>query len=156
MIYPIGDIDDDLEQLIQFYGLSPRACASAGHKRRRALVTIEFFKLDDVEGRKDLFLARARAIVAMYPQLLKLNAPDAPTRATATALVNGFTGAKAEHANCARSFRGIRYEPRRRSFPIRGSRTLHRHELLVGPACGVIIKRESACAPSSHIGDYRL
>jgi hypothetical protein len=46
LIYPIGSADDDPETLIEFYGLSPRPKLRAGHGRQRALVTIEFFKLD--------------------------------------------------------------------------------------------------------------
>ena len=107
LIYPIGGIDDDPEELIAFYGLSPRAVAAAGHSKQRAHVTIEFFKLDDVAGRKDLFIARARAIVAMHPQLVNLNDADPAKQAIAKALVDGFTSAKAEHANCARSFRRV-------------------------------------------------
>ena len=49
LLYPIGSLDDDPETIIEFYGLSPRPVAATGLKRQRALVTIEFFRLDDPE-----------------------------------------------------------------------------------------------------------
>ena len=39
LLYPLGDLDDDPEELIEFHGLSPQAKASRGFKRKRALVT---------------------------------------------------------------------------------------------------------------------
>src|SRR5262249_27335616 len=41
LVYPIGAIDDDPETLIEFHGTSPRPVTASGHKRNRALVTIE-------------------------------------------------------------------------------------------------------------------
>lgn len=106
LIYPIGDIDDDPETLIEFRGVSPRPLpANTGHRRLRALVTIEFFHLDDVDGRKNLVRERALIITALFPQLER--AVDAPTeekRRIAVKLVKGFTAGKAPHSNCARSF----------------------------------------------------
>jgi hypothetical protein len=107
LIYPIGDIDDDPEALICFYGVNPQAVAKSGFNYHRALVTIEFFKLDDVAGRKDLFISRARAIVAMYPQLKNLKSGSLAEKRIAKGLVDGFISAKSEHANCARSFKKL-------------------------------------------------
>jgi hypothetical protein len=107
LIYPIGDIDADPETLIAFNGLSPATVHAAGFEHQRALVTIEFFKLDDLSGRKDLFIDRARVIMAMHPQLLNLASADAATRARAQGLVAAFTRPMAPHANCARSFQRL-------------------------------------------------
>lgn len=106
LIYPIGDFDDDPEHLISFYGVSPRPVAKSGHKRKRALVTIEFFNLDNESKRKNLFRDRATVIVALFPQLEKLAAgAKGKEKREAQELVDGFTSANSMHANCARSYR---------------------------------------------------
>jgi hypothetical protein len=106
LIYPIGDFDVDPEDLITFYGTSPRAVAASGHRRSRALTTIEFFKLDDVNKRKNLIQDRAMVIVAMYPQLEKRGKAGEDS-AKAARLVEGFTNPNSRHTNCARSFRRL-------------------------------------------------
>lgn len=106
LICPIGDFDDDPEDLIRFHGVSPQATASSGFRRERALVTIEFFKLDDAAKRKNLLLERARLIVALFPQLEKsADSHDASIKAKARALVAAFTAQSAPHTNCSRSFK---------------------------------------------------
>jgi hypothetical protein len=107
LIYPIGDFDDAPEQLIHFYGASPQAVADKGHKRARALVTIEFFKLDD-DKRKNLFRERATIINALYPQLQKAHGGgSAAEKAAAQSVVDLYISPKAPHTNCARSFRDL-------------------------------------------------
>lgn len=106
LIYPIGDFDEAPENLIRFHGLSPQAVANNGYRRARALVTIEFFKLDDTDGRKNLYLERARIIVALYPQLRILaNGATGVEGANAQRVVNVYLESKAPHTNCARSFK---------------------------------------------------
>ncbi len=107
LIYPIGNFDKAPEDLICFHGVSPRAVASDGHDRLRALVTIEFFKLDDTK-RKNLQRERAVIILALYPQLERLanGAVDADKK-IAEEIVDGFTSPKACHTNCARGFRNL-------------------------------------------------
>lgn len=58
LVCPVGDFDDAPEDLIRFYGVSPQAVAQGGYDRERALVTIEFFKLDD-EAKSQKSLAGA-------------------------------------------------------------------------------------------------
>jgi len=108
LIYPIGDFDDDPEDLIRFHGVSPQAMADSGYRRARALVTIEFFKLDDVTARKNLVRERVVVIVALFPQLEKL-ADAAPGGADPQAqqLIDGFTSPTSAHTNCARSFKRL-------------------------------------------------
>lgn len=107
LIYPVGDFDEDPEALITFHGASPAAVAASGHRRHRALTTIEFFKLDDLTDRKNLFRDRATIITALYPQLecLRQGTASAAVLRTAQRLVDGYTAAHSQHANCARSFR---------------------------------------------------
>jgi hypothetical protein len=103
LIYPIGDFDDAPEDLIEFHAASPRAVAKRGYPKARAMVTIEFFKLDDVETRGNLVLDRARLLIALYPQLVK----SAAGSAGAQALVNRLTASSAPHANCTRSLQRL-------------------------------------------------
>lgn len=104
LIYPIGDFDANPESLIRFHGVSPQPAAAAGHERNRALVTIEFFKLDDAAKRKNLIRERAAIIVALFPQLEFLSGGTAAQKRAARKLVDGFTADNAAHANCARSY----------------------------------------------------
>jgi hypothetical protein len=108
LIYPIGDFDEAPESLLQFHGVSPQPTASRGHRRARALVTIEFFKLDDEAKRKNLVRERAVILVALYPQLQKLNnGAHGAARSEAEEIVDGFTAPNMPHTNCARSFRRL-------------------------------------------------
>jgi hypothetical protein len=108
LIFPLGDFDEDPEELIGFNGVSPYAKVQSGYRRWRALVTIEFFNLDDLQ-RKNLFRERAMIIQAMFPQLEKLAAVETPVadRDIAQLLLDGFTSGNAPHTNCARSFRAL-------------------------------------------------
>ena len=108
LIYPLGDFDDAPEKLIRFHGVSPQAVASSGHKRKRALVTIEFFKLDDAVKRKNLFRERAMVIVALHSSLEKLaNGVTGSARAKAQKIVNSCITPDANHTNCACSFKRL-------------------------------------------------
>ncbi|MBM4039613.1 MAG: hypothetical protein FJ290_13985 [Planctomycetes bacterium] len=104
LIYPLGDFDDDPEDLIRFRGVSPQPVFASGHRRARALVTIEFFDLDNVETRKNLVRERAAIIVALYPQLETLQSGAAAAKAQAGRFVAGFTSPNSAHTNCARSY----------------------------------------------------
>src|SRR5712691_1555379 len=108
LIYPIGDCDTDPEQLIRFHGVSPQSVAVDGYCRYRALVTIEFFKLDDINRRKHLIRERAVIIIALFPQLEKLGQDvSAEDKTKARQIVERFTQPTAPHTNCARSFRDL-------------------------------------------------
>lgn len=108
LIYPIGDFDTPPEDLIRFHGVSPQAVSTAGHDRARALITIEFFKLDDATGRKNLLRERAAIIIALHPQLVVLSGKKtAQEKKTAKIIVDGYTSPKAPHTNCARCYRQL-------------------------------------------------
>ncbi|MCW3052174.1 MAG: hypothetical protein JWN14_1344 [Chthonomonadales bacterium] len=105
LIYPIGDFDSPPETLIEFYGITPRAVAAEGHDQHRALVTISFFHLGDADGRKNLFLERARLLIALFPQLEKMRQPASrQEQETARSLIESFTRPDTPHTNCCRSF----------------------------------------------------
>jgi hypothetical protein len=108
LICPIGDYDESPEDLIRFHGISPLAAAPRGYRRYRALVTIEFFKLDNEAKRKNLIRERAMIIVALFPQLEKLaDGATGTSSKRARELVEGFTSPLSQHTNCARSYRKL-------------------------------------------------
>ncbi|HET7232513.1 MAG TPA: hypothetical protein VFJ16_21065 [Longimicrobium sp.] len=108
LIYPLGDFDADPEALIEFYGVSPKPVAAAGHDRHRALVTIAFFQLDAVEKRKNLFRDRAMMLVALHAVLQAANGTGtAEERREAQGVVEAATAPNAAHTNCARSFKRL-------------------------------------------------
>ena len=97
LIFPLGDLDDDPEDLITFHGLSPQPGRN-GFDRLRALVTIELLGLDNHRKRKGLLLDRARAIEKLY---IALDSASPEAAAVATRLA---TSPDEPHANCLRSF----------------------------------------------------
>ncbi len=104
LIYPIGDIDADPEDLISFNGVSPYASGSGARAIHRGLVTIAFFGLDDFDQRKNLLLERARVITLLYDKLVASDSGDAETAQRAGQFIAALTNPKAPHTNCARSF----------------------------------------------------
>ncbi len=103
LIYPIGDFDEDPENLIRFYGASPYAVKRSGHGRKRALVTIEFFKLDAADAR-NLFRERAEIIRALYRELDDAATLKGMKKKAAMEMIKAYTSSTHQHANCARSF----------------------------------------------------
>jgi hypothetical protein len=105
LIYPLGDFDDDPEDLIEFNGASPVPKHKSGRKFHRAFVTIEFFRLDDSVGRGNLFKERARIICALQGALDVLaGQPTASRKARAEAILDRLIMSNSPHSNCARSF----------------------------------------------------
>jgi hypothetical protein len=105
LIYPIGRVDQDPENLIEFYGLSPRPTQTKGHGRLRALVTIEFFKLDKGKNRKTLMRGRAELLEKLVFTLrLKAKAGSAAERNQYQQVIDRMTTNSSEHTNCLRSF----------------------------------------------------
>ena len=113
LIYPIGHVDTDPEELIEFKGISPRAKAGAGLDRLRAMVTIEIFRLDDWRDRKSLIHDRLEWIEKLLWALQRRDrgAPsnDVLNAKKAIARLTSFTF---RHANCLRSFHRL-YERNR-------------------------------------------
>jgi hypothetical protein len=107
LIFPVGDFDEPPEKLIKFHGISPQPVATDGHRRARALVTIEFFKLDSVTKRKNLVRERAVIITALFPLLRLADSGLADEKQEAKQLIGSYTSPKAPHTNCAASFRSL-------------------------------------------------
>lgn len=101
LVYPIGDIDDDPQQLIRFEGILPVPVDGPQHDRRRAQVIIEFFGLAEREG---LLLERSISLLALHLALENVDHNDLLTKSIARQMVASLTADAAAHANCARSF----------------------------------------------------
>ncbi len=63
LIYPLGSLDNDPEELITYRGILPVPKYRSGHKYRRARVTIDLFELD---SREDLRRLRAEIIQKLW------------------------------------------------------------------------------------------
>ncbi len=109
LLFPVGRLDVDPEDVLSFYGILPRSRSGDGFLRVRGLVTIVFFGLDDVLGRKNLMRERATVICVLNCLLTKV-ADDGD--ADAEAQVASMVAPTAWHANCARSFKRLFYADR--------------------------------------------
>ena len=99
LLYPIGRLDIDPEEVITFYGILPRSQSANPLSRLRGLVTIAFFRLDDVIARKDLMRERAQIVLLLHSRLEKADDEGDPD-----ANIAAMVAPTAPHANCARSF----------------------------------------------------
>ena len=107
LIYPLGDFDDDPEELIDFHGLSPQAKASRGFKRKRALVTIDLFKLDDAIRRKGLLRDRASKIEYLYLALRSSQSGDMDEAEKGHQAVSRLINPGNGHTNCLKCFKKL-------------------------------------------------
>lgn len=101
LIYPMGSVDDDPQSLIRFHGASPMPCADRGFNRERALVTIEFFRLDDASDRDGLYHGRSLVICGLFP-VLKEKFEAGGMKGAKEHLAN--LAKTIPHLNCALSF----------------------------------------------------
>lgn len=105
LIYPIGAVDDDPEQLIEFEALSPVPKSASGFNRRRALVTIEVFRLDDNSRRRPLFKLRATFVWLLFLELeRRANARSVIQRQKRQTAIEVLTSPEMPFANCLRCF----------------------------------------------------
>jgi hypothetical protein len=103
VLYPIGDTDEDPEDLLEFAGLSPQAKAT-GFRRQRALVMIWLFKLN----RKWLQKDRAKAIITYFLALeMAGRKPRDKIARDAEKIIRGMESPSVAHASCLRSFRRL-------------------------------------------------
>ena len=101
LIYPIGELDDNPEDLITFDGTQPRPTTSRGHKFRRARVTIDFFALNT---REELLRRRADLIRAIFVAFEDRNHRTSARRRDARLALAEIESNAFEHRNCARAF----------------------------------------------------
>jgi hypothetical protein len=105
LIYPLGEWDDDPEDLIGFLGIVPVPKMGRGFGRERAEVTIRFFELNpEDDGREELGRERARQLIALDNALSVLElAPSEARKRTALADIARLQRSSSPHANCVRS-----------------------------------------------------
>jgi hypothetical protein len=107
LIFPLGKIDENPENLITFRGFSPQAAKRPGtFAHRRALVTIEFFKLDDRNKRRELFRGRADVIRELGLALRVRDAANTPPAMLERCrlIIDYHQTPAAPHASCGRSY----------------------------------------------------
>ncbi|MDJ0840739.1 MAG: hypothetical protein QNK37_29780 [Acidobacteriota bacterium] len=99
LIYPLGVLDDNPEELIEFKGFLPYPVArnEDEHNHRRALVTILLFKLSTDST---LLFERAILIRCLFEDLEKAKAGDADAEKG----VSRWKSAWSPYTNCAKSF----------------------------------------------------
>lgn len=110
LLYPIGDLDDDPQDVITFEGVNAKPVASGGWLRQRAEVTIAFFQLNRSattnDFREELFRERAEVIDQLLTHLGTINS----TRETKARKDEAMTTLKrrlrinSRHSSCANAF----------------------------------------------------
>lgn len=111
LIYPLGDFDDDPQDMISFEGIMAVPRKEAGsHEHNRALVTIAFFRLNAI--RDDLLMLRAKTLQDVFTKLELYEATASPKRrAEIWADILLFADERAYDVNCIRSFLRLYGEP---------------------------------------------
>ncbi|MEQ8856843.1 hypothetical protein [Gimesia sp.] len=104
LIYPISDLDEDPEKLIEFEGVLPKAKASNGFSRKRALVTIELFELDK---RSFLLRERAEMLYWLFKALKQYDDGNSAEKKEAQIIVQEYTSGAEKHTNCMRCFKKL-------------------------------------------------
>jgi len=99
LLFPIGELDDDCENLISFEGAVPKVVASDGLPFERAITTIEFFRLGCAAERGRLFLERCEKIL-----VIKSILTDDDDPAEYENILKKYIADYSKHANCARSY----------------------------------------------------
>ncbi len=102
LIFPFGDWGDDPEGLIRFEGIVAMPVAKTGAKRRRALVTIDFFGLNI---REELWEDRFRTIRTLFDNFeLRSTTTRAEIRDKADRAISEATSDAGPQARCARDY----------------------------------------------------
>ena len=115
LLYPIGRLDIDPEEVITFYGYLPQSKSTKPHLRLRGLVTIIFFGLDNFLVRKTLI--QERAFVISYLHFLLVEPEDKKNKQKA-ALVQEMLKPSSRHTNCARSFKRLFHADRTKAAEV--------------------------------------
>lgn len=102
LCYPIGDADEDPEELLTFVATTARPRYTEGYRSRRGQVIIDLFGLNQ---REDLHRARARMIALVGPALLAV--AEGRADVADTAVLRLAESPRMPHANCVRSFRRL-------------------------------------------------
>jgi hypothetical protein len=109
LIYPISTHDANPETLIRFVGMHPEPAIAPGEPGYfRAVATIELFRLNDADRRKELFISRALVLDQLHGHLeTRRNTPSGPARDNAERWIKLLLDGKLQHANCLRCFKRL-------------------------------------------------
>ncbi|MDC7788984.1 hypothetical protein PQJ75_21815 [Rhodoplanes sp. TEM] len=102
LCYPIGDLDEDPEELITFLATTAVPARKFGPSRRRGQVIIDFFGLNE---REQLHRQRARMISLFGPALQAV--ADGRASPKDRAVVDRMNAPDLPHAGCVRAFRRL-------------------------------------------------
>ena len=112
LLYPLGDLDEDPEEILTFIGINPVPGVKRGPRWRRARVTIDFFELAQ---REELWRERAEKIVALFLALQFVRSGDEVDRDLATRAIEKLLSPSSPHTNCGRAFHRLYTEDRNRA-----------------------------------------
>ncbi len=105
LIYSIGEIDDDPEELIGFVGIIPVPKQTDGYKKYRARITIDLLGLED---RDDLRIDRAWRLQGLWLALRMAKNPSHPDdpdlNAEVRDAIDCYLSPTSPHSSCMRSF----------------------------------------------------
>lgn len=106
LLYPIGQIDTDPEDLLGFQGISvgPKNTDPTTHDYHRARVTIDLF---DLQKREELRRERAEVIQQLFIALENENSSRSNLRRMARKAIRQKISGRLQHTNCARCFVGL-------------------------------------------------
>lgn len=102
LIYPIGTVDDDPEDLISFTGTIAHPVAATGERHARAALVIDFFGLNT---RDQLHIQRAETIERFGAALIAV--ADGGADQTSQTYVAQLQNPLIPHASCLRSFKRL-------------------------------------------------
>lgn len=102
LLYPLGKLDENPEDLITFEGVIPVPKIKTGVAYQRARITIDFFALT----RDDLLQRRARILQHLWLAFQTLEDPQvtAQRKQLAQRIIDLGISAKSEQSACARAF----------------------------------------------------
>jgi 5-methylcytosine-specific restriction endonuclease McrA len=101
LLFPIGSTGPSPEELITFEGILPVPAKRSGHDRKRAQVTIDFFRL---HLRTELRDARAHLLVMLWNNLERAQQGSSEQRQRARDVLVAARQNFFPHAACARAF----------------------------------------------------
>lgn len=112
LVYPLGDFDDDPEEIISFQGYLavPHPKPTSPHHRDRARVMIAFFRLN--AEREDILLLRAKQLDNVFTRIELLNSTtETRKREEIWDDIQRLASAANDHAGCVRSILRIYGHP---------------------------------------------
>jgi len=105
LLYPLGDLDADPQEIIAFDGWLAVPKQPAGPEHQRARVIIDFFRLN---LRDELIQGRIRMMLLVFPYLKTYYAlSDGAERDLAGEVINLSESPGAPHSSCVRSFHAL-------------------------------------------------